>query len=437
MTVLSNGRAYRVQATFDPRAEGLAAAGIQLGEGDRVVSASGGNTSSVAVQRARTVSIAVDGSTVSVRTQAATVGGAIADAGLDLRPGDRVYVDGRLTNERGPIAAALYASAVVPAPPPEGQAVHLEVVRARPVTVMVDTLGVQVSSAAPTVEKLLGDLGMTVREGDLVRPALDTPVTAGMVVRLAKGRTITVRLDGKEQSLYTLAATVGDVVRLLNIDPATIDTMSIPAEAWTYTGMSITIARTIVVDEQVQEPVAPPMAYEDDPNTPYGQDRIVEGVPGVRTRHFSVTYKNGEPVSRVEIGAPVIAQVPTPTRHIRGSKPTAAAARPQLDTPDYKGPYRTKVTVFTTWYNASHGGRPADDPNYGRTASGVMLDKGICAVDRGVFPFGTRFFIPGYGMCVAADTGGGVNGYHIDLGYPDSVGDPGWGSRSLEVYVLD
>jgi 3D (Asp-Asp-Asp) domain-containing protein len=303
--------------------------------------------------------------------------------------------------------------------------------------VLVDSLPMQVSSSAGTVESLLAELGMTVREGDLVRPALDTSVTAGMTVRLAKGRTITVKLDGKEQSLYTLAPTVADVFRLLSIDPATIDSVSLPSDAATYTGMSLTIARTIVVEEQSQDPIAPGALYEDDPNTPYGQDRVIEGVPGIRTHHYSVTYKNGDPVSRVEIGTPEVTQVPTPTRHVVGAKAVATAARPTLDAPDYKGPYRAKVMMFTTWYSAIHGGRAPGDPNYGRTASGVMLDKGICAVDRSVYPFGTRFFVPGYGMCVAADTGGAVTGNHLDLGFPDSAGDPGWGSKTIEVYVLD
>ena len=437
VTVLSNGQAYRVQATFDPRAEGLAAAGIRLGAGDRVVSASGGNVASVAVQRARDVTIEADGRTVAVRTQAATVGGAIAEAGLDLHPEDRIYADGQLTNERGPLAAALYASAAVPGAGDAQPQVRLTVVRARPVTVLVDSLPVQVSSSAATVEQMLGELGMTVREGDLVRPSLTAPVTAGMVVRLAKGRTITVKLDGKEQSVYTLASTVGDVIRLLNVDPSTIDSVSSPVDAPTFTGMSLTIARTIVVEEQAQDAIPPSASYEDDPNAPVGQDRVVEGKPGVRTHRYSVTYKNGEAVSRVEIGNATVTQVPVPTRYIRGTKVVPNASRPMLDAPGYNGAYRTKVTMVTTWYNASHGGRPASDPNYGRTASGAMLEKGICAVDPSVYTFGTRFFVPGYGMCVAADTGGLITGNHLDLGFPDSAGDPGWGSKTIEVYVLD
>jgi 3D (Asp-Asp-Asp) domain-containing protein len=51
-----------------------------------------------------------------------------------------------------------------------------------------------------------------------------------------------------------------------------------------------------------------------------------------------------------------------------------------------------------------------------------------------VIPLGTRLYIPGYGLAVAADTGGGVKGLIIDLGYSDD--DYQEWSTSVEVYLL-
>jgi len=91
--------------------------------------------------------------------------------------------------------------------------------------------------------------------------------------------------------------------------------------------------------------------------------------------------------------------------------------------------------VYATWYNASSSGRPNTDPHYGITATGVPVTKGIVAVDPNVIPLGTRLYIPGYGFAVAGDTGGGIVGDMIDLGYPDGVapdGPTGW----IDVYLL-
>jgi 3D (Asp-Asp-Asp) domain-containing protein len=55
----------------------------------------------------------------------------------------------------------------------------------------------------------------------------------------------------------------------------------------------------------------------------------------------------------------------------------------------------------------------------GHTASGLPVGQGICATDPRVIPLGTRFDVPGYGPCVAADTGSSVIGATIDIWMPD------------------
>ena len=56
----------------------------------------------------------------------------------------------------------------------------------------------------------------------------------------------------------------------------------------------------------------------------------------------------------------------------------------------------------------------------GHTASGLPVGQGICATDPRVIPLGTRFDVPGYGPCVAADTGSAVIGATIDIWMPDA-----------------
>jgi 3D (Asp-Asp-Asp) domain-containing protein len=59
----------------------------------------------------------------------------------------------------------------------------------------------------------------------------------------------------------------------------------------------------------------------------------------------------------------------------------------------------------------------------GHTASGLPTGQGICATDPRVIPLGTRFDIPGYGVCVAADTGSTVIGATIDIWMPGAQAD--------------
>jgi 3D (Asp-Asp-Asp) domain-containing protein/peptidoglycan hydrolase CwlO-like protein len=69
----------------------------------------------------------------------------------------------------------------------------------------------------------------------------------------------------------------------------------------------------------------------------------------------------------------------------------------------------------------------------GHTATGLPVGFGVVAVDPSVIPLGTRMTIPGYGEGVAADTGGAVSGYTIDLWFPTLAGALAWGRRTVTI----
>jgi 3D (Asp-Asp-Asp) domain-containing protein len=68
----------------------------------------------------------------------------------------------------------------------------------------------------------------------------------------------------------------------------------------------------------------------------------------------------------------------------------------------------------------------------GHTASGLPTGQGICATDPRVIPLGTRFEVPGYGVCVAADTGSAVVGAMIDIWMPDAQAAV-YGSQTITI----
>ena len=97
------------------------------------------------------------------------------------------------------------------------------------------------------------------------------------------------------------------------------------------------------------------------------------------------------------------------------------------------------TTVLATAYlvaNNQDDVRPC--PVYsGLTASGTRVHYGTVAVDTGIFPFGTHFNIPGYGFGRARDTGGFINGPHIDLAVLSCKQAHLWGARRITIaYAL-
>ncbi len=79
---------------------------------------------------------------------------------------------------------------------------------------------------------------------------------------------------------------------------------------------------------------------------------------------------------------------------------------------------------------------PDDGTGDGITATGVPATYGVAAVDPDVIPLGTRLFVPGYGIALAADTGGAIDGHIIDLCYEDYDEAIYFGRRDVDVYLL-
>lgn len=92
---------------------------------------------------------------------------------------------------------------------------------------------------------------------------------------------------------------------------------------------------------------------------------------------------------------------------------------------------------FTAHFEMEATAYTADDGDgNGITAIGLPAHYGTVAVDPDVIELGTRLFIPGYGIAIAADTGGAIDGMIIDLcmdTYEDCIE---FGRQDVDVYVL-
>jgi len=153
------------------------------------------------------------------------------------------------------------------------------------------------------------------------------------------------------------------------------------------------------------------------------------GADGVQRRSVRVRYEDGLEVSRTP-ASDVLVQAAQPRIIGYGTRITPRT----VETADGVIEYWRAYTVYATSYSPSRAGVAPTARNFGLTASGQRLTKGLVAVDRRYIPLGTRLYIPGYGFAVAADTGGGVKGRFIDLGY-DDWNYVSW-SKVVTVYFL-
>jgi 3D (Asp-Asp-Asp) domain-containing protein len=164
-----------------------------------------------------------------------------------------------------------------------------------------------------------------------------------------------------------------------------------------------------------QEPVAFQTQVLPSPDMEIDTQQITQqGENGVLQKRIRVRYEDGQEVAR-QIEDQTLVRAPRPKIINYGTKIVIRT----INTPDGPREYWRHFRALATSYSAATSGTPKTASYYGRTALGWTMRKGIVAVDPKIIPFLTEMYVPGYGVGVAADTGGAVIGKHVDLGYDD------------------
>lgn len=415
----------------------------------------------------------VDGETVTVSGDYEQVADVVSAAGVTLRAQDRV-------------TPALTA----PAEPDSA----IQITRAHPVTLRTEEESRTLWTHQPTLAAFLAEADVTVGRTDQISAdgkripfnTLDT-IALPDVVEIGKFVTVTIREGQQQQTLRTAAQTVGAALQQAGITLYAADGVEPPLGSWLEPDMQIRVERsiplTIKVDgrlvntrshhrnardvlaeagiglvgqdyvrpgpETVLQPddiievvrVTEDFRVEDE-NIPFetqwqGSDqleldtraRLQAGVPGILRRRIRVRYENGVQVSE-SADAEWVAREPVNEIMGYGTKIVVRS----VETPGGYYEYWRKVQMRVTSYTAASAGKAPDHPRYGITASGLEAGTGIVAVDPDVVPFRSWVYVPGYGSGFAGDTGGGVKGRWIDLGY-DEGEYQSW-SGYVDVYFL-
>jgi len=158
-----------------------------------------------------------------------------------------------------------------------------------------------------------------------------------------------------------------------------------------------------------------------------------QGANGKHETTTMVVYIGGYEDSRVIVSEDILIE-PIDAIFSIGTAPMGAITDPT--DPDFR--YVRRVRLQATAYCACFlcTGRNPEDALFGVTASGRRVEHGIVAVDRTVFPLGTRFYVAGYGFAEAADVGGAIRGYMIDLFMYCHQEALRFGRRYVDVWVL-
>ena len=286
-------------------------------------------------------------------------------------------------------------------------------------------------TAASRVSMALAMVGVDLYEGDRVIPPPGERLDNGDVIKIMRAFPVQISVDGKLLQVRTTEAPVIDILRQAGVVLGDEDKVSPPPNRLITQETLIEVARVTHQYETMEEPLAFTTEIRYDPNLEKGQSQVMqEGVPGVVQRLIKVTYEDGVMVRKTIAESKVIRE-PVNKIVVHGMKVVPRT----LVTASGKVLRYTRVyDMEATAYEPSP--RSTGIWSDGYTYTGVRATKGVAAVDPRVIPLGTRLYIPGYGEALAADIGGAIKGYKIDLCYDTVPEALEWGRKWVKVYIL-
>ncbi|MGB8647466.1 MAG: ubiquitin-like domain-containing protein [Anaerolineae bacterium] len=385
----------------------------------------------IIIRLAAPITVEADGNVFDRRTQATTVAGVLHENGIGLKSNDRVYLDGRLVDVNASLPQFAPTGGRVASPAINVPPAHITVARAVPIILNDNGLVSTLYTTEQTLGEALTGAGVQIYLGDDVSPDLGSPVSAGAAVFIRRSRGAEINVDGHAIRTRTR---LGTVAALLDQEGIALEGKDYADPAPTspvLDGMQINVTRVREVFITETEYISFTTRRLPNPDIELDTTTLVQdGNRGIKNRLFKSVYENGQLVSRGLVRE-WIAQPPQDKIWNYGTK----IVLHDLTLPDGRVvQYWRRLRMFATSYTAASSGKTRGDPEYGITFLGLTAGKGIVAVDPRVVNLRSTLYVPGYGVALAGDTGGGIKGRRIDLGYPEDT-FAGW-YQWVDVYLL-
>lgn len=334
--------------------------------------------------------------------------------------------------------------------------IEIHINKAKQVNVEINDKKIAYYTTAGTIGEFLEENGISVKKHDYFSHSAEEIVTDNLKVKIKRAFPVTIQDAAEKNTVWTTGESVSSLLARQGIELAEEDEVS-PAETKQVgENTIISITRVKIITEVQREEKNYATIIKEDATLEKGTERIiVQGENGVVAKHFQVRTENGKETDRklvkeeiekaskqkiVALGTKEDAPVPktvavrkTDTVEIKASN--AVTDSNQQEEQIQEQPDGKSFSMHATAYSAECQGCS------GKTATGIDLKSNpemkVIAVDPSVIPLGTEVWVEGYGTAIAGDTGGAIHGNKIDVHMPSREAALEFGSRQVEVKILD
>jgi len=284
-------------------------------------------------------------------------------------------------------------------------------------------------TSADTVGEFLAEQNIILSEYDLIDPSPEALIRPGLVVKYNRARRVYLSDRGNSpEEIMCAGDTVCDVLCQEGLDIRPLDRVVPHPSTPLEDGIEIEVTRVEVLDVTSERDIEPELVIEPDPELPRGRmEEISSGTPGLAEDITRYYFRNGEETARIDMGSRIVREPESRIARVGVRSAPSLPSRGDVE--------RNSMNMVATGYDPGPGSCwPYAD---GRTATGHIATRGVCAVDPNVISLGTELWIEGYGYALACDTGGAIRGNRIDVCFDTRAEAMQWGRRTVIVYFLD
>ena len=280
------------------------------------------------------------------------------------------------------------------------------------------------------IQQILSDNEIYLNEKDKISLPLESNIANNDYITIKKAVPITLIYQNNSIELNSAESTVKD---LINSESSTLENNNIQfdesideiypsLDSEIQSNMEITIVDVEVKTITEQQTLNFNTVIENDDSLFKGQQKVKSnGKNGLKEVEYQIIYKDGQEYSKDIINEKVISE-PQNEIIIKGTK-DKTPSRGNFNVLDE---LYCEATAYCTGSITASGKVPVRNPN------GIST----IAVDPSVIPMGTIVYVEGYGQAIAADTGGAIKGYKIDIYVNSESEAQNWGRRKVKVQII-
>lgn len=308
---------------------------------------------------------------------------------------------------------------------------ELDILTEKAVTIEIGNAIKKIYTNSISVESALKDAGYELRKEDKIFPEINELIEDGSSIVYEPAFPVTVKDGKKKRTVWTTSTTVNDLLENLEISLGKHDKVSKKKSELISGKSEVSIDRIKKVKDVVKEELDFEVIEKKDYTLAQGEKRIVtKGKPGIVKKEYEVTLVNGKVEKKKLLSKNVVADSKNQVIAI-GAKESSNNLPSRSSYTSGGKEFYVEATAYSPYCNGCSG----------RTAAGYDIRSNpnmkLIAVDPRVIPLGTKVYVEGYGYAIAGDTGGVIKGNKIDLLMPTEARAYQWGRKTVKIRIVN